>query len=255
MARMVGLLRMKATTSRTDSNMAVTHPENLAFAVPEYKMDQIVDIIEGSFAIGAGVTDGFGFVTAAEASDVKAQLANDFFYIKGLWSHNGGASWQELGMDIILGDSANGLRTLTVDANSVNTTGLNVFATNSGASGYTITYKVILMARQDQGSIGVTELNQPLRYNSKFKYMKIIQEGVVALPTGSSDTQIPHNLGRIPNILAWYQTEFTPEPGIIWITFPRSSVYVNTHSLVCTANSQALQPRTLHYRIYLDDQI
>lgn len=237
--------------------MAIVHPEKLVYSVPQNRMDQVVDIINGSISVGAGVTDGFGFVTATTAQHLEDSHDGAIYLMKGLWSADGGASWQKIGQFIDVGDSAGGRRTLQLDVSmfseDLNGPGgqLEIDATNEGASGYTILYKVLLMARPDQGNKVTTKaLVQPLRYSSKQRYMKIAFDDVVTLPTSGS-TIIPHNLGYVPDVSAWMfikdNSDPNPNNGFI---FP-ASVTLDSANIASAAHSNAGNLLKLYYRIYL----
>lgn len=153
--------------------MAVTNPQDLVWAIPNNKIDQIVDIVTGSFTVAAGVTDGFGFVTPSTATDSKALQAGATLLLKGIWSYDNEVSWQEMGNSIPLGVSSNGLRVLTVDTNASTLSGLDqnsyayINASNEGTSAYTINYQVLAMTRYDQPALTTKPLIQPLRYSSE----------------------------------------------------------------------------------------
>lgn len=190
--------------------MAITDPTKLVIAVPENRIDQIIDIKEGSFSVGAGSTDAFNEVTPATAEDTASTWQGALFLFKGIWSHDGGASWHEFNNSVILGDYANGLRTLTVNCELGGTGGIDsngggayfVDASNYGSSGYTILYKILFLARPDQQNIPTNKLIQALRYSSKYRYMKIFLDSSFNAPT-SGATPIAHNLGYVPNVSAW----------------------------------------------------
>lgn len=235
--------------------MSVQHPDVVTFAVPENRMDQIVDIVTGSFSVGAATDDGFGGITPLNVSDSpKPVLADDFFYTRGLWSIDGGSSWQEMGTAIPAGTAAiSGFLTLSVSTNCYQGQ-LVVSASNQGLSSHTVQYKVLVMARFDQEYIGKKALVRPLRYSSKEKYMKVFKEGKVALPT-SGTTTIAHNLGYVPNVMAWILFDETPAgfPNEKFLFESGSTVSVDNHNIYIAQNSFAgVADETAYYRIYLD---
>jgi hypothetical protein len=238
--------------------MAITHPENLVFAIPDSKIDQIVDIITGSLSVGAGVDNGFGFITAATTDVEHIAHEGKAYLYKGVWSFDNGATWQDLGNSVIVGSaSGSGLRTLTLGAGFGTDHGLDslasldVGASNEGTIGYTILYKILCLARPDQGSVTGKALIQPLRYSSANKYMKIHKEGLITLPT-SGTTSITHDLGYIPNFNAWALITFDlTAPDSLQLS-NTSNPYVDTRNFNTTLHSTASVKRQLYYRIYKD---
>lgn len=231
--------------------MAVRNPSALQVSMPGYRMDQIVDIVEGDFTVGPGVDDGFGNITATTVSTQFDQLSGKKYYLRGLWSYDFGVSWQELNMAVVVGTAANGLRTISVNATSSESTKLTVYGFNSGNVAYAIRFKILLMARADQEEIGSTALNQDLRYNTNNNYMKIFKEGSVQLPT-AGNTTIDHNLNKIPSVMAWLKVDEAGGDSYFTVA-PSGGVYATTTQLVTTLKSFAgSDTYTLYYRIYID---
>jgi hypothetical protein len=261
MGQVVGWLPKLAMMLAKAFKMPIKNPAVIEAAVPQNQMDQIVDIITGSFSVGAGVTDAFGFVTDTQASDQKDLFMNDLFLFKGLWSCDGGATWQEMGNTLVLGNQSGGLRELNVDCDisrdnllSPNSTQIYITADNSGSSGFTIQYKILLMARYDQDHVPSRPLLQKLRYSSKNNYMKILADSSADLNTGGQ-TVIPHNLGYIPNINVWFMTHFLDSTDdFLQMDHGNHKVFVDTVNLYLPARPSAsfYASQKAYYRIYLD---
>lgn len=240
--------------------MPLDNPDVIQMAVPEYRMDQIIAIVTGSFSVGAGVDDGFGNITVTSATDDKPVPSADFYHIKGIWSSDGGTSWQEFGNSVIYGSHANGLKTLDVSTDSTLLAGvasLGIIADNSDTGGHSIIYKALLLARADQDDVPVGSLVQLLRYSSQNNYMKIHSEGVVDLdPT--NPVVVAHSLGYVPNVNVWYKQTFTsvgdPADGTIDMFQGDADVVVDATTITFGNKGFAgLLEYKAYYRVYLDD--
>lgn len=240
-------------------------------SIPAFNIDQIIDIKTGFFGVGAGITDGFGNVSSTNGFDERPSWQGALYLFKGIWSHDGGASWREFGNSVVLGTAANDVRTLNVDANMSSTNGIDaggngifdVVATNTGASGYVILYKMLFMARPDQGNIPITPLIKALRYSSKLRYMKILLDDVFTAPLAGT-TPIAHNLGYLPNVSAWTLVNFDPAFPNEWQLGSTgggstgggfsadNSNNIDTMGLTFRVKSTATVTRKVYYRVYTD---
>lgn len=242
--------------------MAVKDPTKIQVVVPSNGMDQIVDIVTGTFTAAPATGSGFaGTYASTNTVDEHNAIADDFFYTAGIWSMDGGATWNQIGASVIVGnDSVVGQLTLSIGVSSTGSLDADpgkivVNANNEGFSPQTIQYKVLVMARFDQSTkIPTKKLNQVLRYSTKNSYMKIAIENKTGVLPASGVTTIPHNLGYVPNFMAWILSDDSPSGNTDYGMFPAGDrVSADTQNLYCDYNSFAgFANYTLYYRIYLN---
>jgi hypothetical protein len=188
--------------------MSIINPSKVVMTAPEYQLDQIVDLIQGSVNVGAASTDAFNIVTNATVDSLKPTLGGKIYFPKGVWSADGGASWNEFGNAIPLaGVNANGTRQLTVGVTCYNQTAapggidattdavMDVNVSNGGTVGYTILYKILCLVRPDQAKIPTpNQLPPALNYSNKINYTKVYKDFIQDLPLAGS-TVFNHALG------------------------------------------------------------
>lgn len=238
--------------------MSVRDSSKLVMAVPENSMDQIVDVLQGSFGAAAATVSG-GSVFDTFSSFDHGITVPDTFLFQGLWSIDGGATWQEIGNTVPLGANANGLETLNVSGSSIldvanNTQFFSLGANNGHPAAYTVQYKIFLMARSDQDHVPNKPLIKPLRYSSKNKYMKVAVDSSINLSTGGPTT-ILHNLGYLPNFDVWVRSHFQSSPDDFYRLdqgSPKCLITDSSIQLPARSSSSTLLEAKAYYRIYLD---
>lgn len=185
----------------------LTNPAAIFMAIPKYRIDNIIGIHTGSFGISAP-TSSSGPITATQSFTTGF---SDTCLFQGIFSTDSGATWNDFGANkpnlTTPGDPV--LDTVTcqgwVTPTGVFTAqGLNFFDfTHNVGTAYTIQYKVVFFAKDNQRAITPLPTNEILKYNSGFNYQKIYLSGTFTNNTGSSTT-IAHNLGYVPKVRAWF---------------------------------------------------
>lgn len=241
--------------------MSIIDPAKVIMSAPQYQLDQIVGIVEGTINVGAGSTDAFGTVTNATASDIKPTPDAKMYFYKGVWSYDNGASWQELGNSIPLGGSANGPRTLTVSASIYNNSPVatiddvgdavvEVDVQNGGTAGFTILYRVLMIVRPDQKFSTPNQLPAVLNYSSRHNYMKIYKDFIKVAPA-AGNTVFNHALGYVPNVNCWLVLEQIPSDGTFGI-FTGNLTIDSANVTSKSPHTSAGNKWTIYARTYLD---
>lgn len=230
----------------------------LKFSPPRLDHDKILGTLSGTINV-PGVTSPTSSVTV---NDVKNTGFNDTVLVEGIYSVDGGATWNDMGamvpnlsnpstpvfqtLDCIPSSSPNGNITITA------TNYLNFVTGSTPAK--TVLYKVVLIAKSDQGSVEPLPIaSSPLRYSSRFNFQKIFREGstTLSVPAGSTNSvSVNHGLGYVPNLRMWLVNGSN-------ITIVPYSVEVrldNNNVTFFNDNTPFFTPATynLIYRIYYD---
>lgn len=242
-------------------------------AAPAYGLDNIIGIKTGSFTVTAPTA--FSFKTATDPFDTGFGTTCLF---QGIFSTDGGTTWNDFGSytpDLTTPGSPV-FQTVTcrgyVTSGGVFTAvGINWYDNvHLTGTSKTIQYKVVFLAKKNQGIITPIATNETLYYKSSLNYQKIYLQDTFAVSTVSS-TPVAHNLGYVPKVRAWFtptnatsgnEGVATIPAGALttldWFSSSGSgdsaSVQVDTANVTFTTilANPAAQSGTQEYRIYLD---
>ena len=186
----------------------MSNPDNALF-YSATQIDQIIGTFTNTVSLSAP-TSGGGYTAV---TDSKAHGFGDSTYFQGIFTTNGGTTWNDFGAQ-----TPNGTQFQTVDVEAmINSTNCNVYLTNyydyvhSRGTAYTATYKIYLIAKNTMAQpITPLSINSNTYFNSANNYQKIFTQGTVPISvsggsTGSTAT-ITHNLGVIPKIRAFFNS-------------------------------------------------
>lgn len=251
--------------------MPIVTPANIRMAVPAYKIDQIIGIHSGSFVVSAPAL--FGSTTAPDTFDTGF---GDSCFFQGIFSTDGGSSWNDFGTyRPNLSTPAQPVFQTVTNYGMVSPTGIfTATAKNwydfvhSSTSAYTIQYKVLFIAKDTQGLITPIPTNEILYYSSAYNYQKYLPPNSSSFSSTSGTTPITHGLGYVPKVRAWFAPTSTSN-NVDGISIPAGSITtmdnyqdatnitVNTTQAIFTDVSTTVSPRTringtVFYRIYID---
>lgn len=244
--------------------MSVVNPFALNMAVPAYGIDQIIGITTGTLTTGTPTAPS----SPATATANFAHGYGDSAYFAGIFSADGGTTWNDFGAMIPV--ISLGFPVLqTVDCNAVcDPTNLTItassyynFVAGTGAPA-TVTYKVYLFAKNTMAEpVEPLPTAEILQYNSVFNYQKIFMRGTANLTVtigNTGSTTILHNLGYIPKVRAFRTNSSAPtilrplSEGLV--SDPQA--HITSTDLSFTADETGLSGINLNtdieYRIYLD---
>lgn len=185
--------------------MSVTQPTKINMAVPEYKIDQIIGIHSGSFSIAAPT-----FLSSPTiASDPFTTGFGDTCLFQGIFSTDGGTSWNDFGSykPNLTTPAQPVLQTVTCKGWVTPSGVFEAYAQNfydlvhSAGTAYTIDYKVVFLSKDDQSAITPIPTAEILNYLSSFNYQKIFKQN--RFSNGGSPKVVSHNLGYVPKVRAW----------------------------------------------------
>lgn len=249
--------------------MSLTNPQDLLIAVPTFPIDRIIGTTSGSFSVSApSASPGFTTNTATFVTGF-----GDTCYFQGIFSTDGGTTWNDLGVyqPDLTSPAAPVLQTVTCEAymngGTLTLVGKNWYdLVHSTSSAYTIQYKVFFIAKNTQGSLTPLTSSQKIFYSSAYNFQKIDFVGSFAVSTSASTT-VSHNLGYVPKVRAWFvPTNATggiegiytvPAGSMMTLDWFNASVQVNAtnvvFSIVLDNSSPTVGiPGTMEYRVYLD---
>lgn len=240
----------------------ITNPSALNLAIPVNKIDQIIGIRPGTFNVAAP-TPGPG--SPSTASTTFDTGFGDTCLFQGIFSVDGGASWNDFGSfkPNLTTPGQPVLQTVTCRG-AVSPTGIfTANATNYydgvhfAGTAYTVQYKVAFLAKDDQGAITPIRTNEILYYNSKYNFQKIFLSSSFANNVGVPTT-ITHSLGYVPKVRAWGTSTtggsfFTPGSMLSYDVFGGGNfnMAVSTTNVVFDAIT-TFGTVNVFYRIYLD---
>lgn len=247
----------------------ITNQAAIQLAIPEYPTDKVLGVFTGTFSVGAP--------TALQGSNYTENAQNHGFgdtcLPQLIYSTGGAYNDQDMTVPRLTG-AFPVFQTLDVTAYTTSTQ-VVVAATNwydnvaSAGFSWTISYKVFLLAKKNQGILTPLPTSQVLRYSSKENYQKIAIDDITPISIaggGTGSTVIGHSVGVIPVTRAYLEYSSS---GNIWPTSPNH--YPNTggvtfnNPLATTIKSTSTTVEydfqnssgstvtaNLHYRIYLD---
>ncbi len=245
--------------------MALVHPENIYMAVPINQIDQIIGIQTGSFGIVAPTASG-----PTTASSTFTTGFGDTCFFQGIFSTDGGSSWNDFGtyrpnlstptQPVFQTVSCFGYVT---SSGIFTAAGVNWYDfVHSIGNAYTIQYKVAFLAKSDQGSITPISTNEVLTYSSANNYQKIYLQSSFA--NSGSNTVIAHNLGYIPKVRVYFKTTNStagtegvytvPAGAMMTLDWFYPNIYVDSSNLTITPviDNVGTVAGTVYYIIYLD---
>jgi hypothetical protein len=250
--------------------MAITNPSALNMAIPYQGIDNIIGIHTGSFTSTAPTLLG-QFTNDTDTFDTGF---GDTCLFQGIFSVDGGSTWNDLGVYIpdLSTPAQPVLQTVTCQAYIKDDGTLYAVSSNwydnvhSTSSAYTVDYKIVLLAKDSQGSIMPLSTSQILAYQSAYNFQKVDVKGSFAVST-SATTTITHDLGYIPNVRCWFAPTNTTMGSDGIYTLPAGALmtldwfYAKTNVTVDTTtanfspvvdNTASGIDGTMYYRIYLD---
>lgn len=174
----------------------------------------------------------------------------DTVFVVGVYSPDSGSTWN--GMEAETAHPGN-LGTLTVYAQS-RADDIQIIARNSRASGagsnaptYNVLYKVMMIAKPDQGIIQPLPIGSNVYFDSRKNYQKIALDDIRTISGTNTTTTIPHGLGYIPRIRVFYETggalrqRGAVSESVVWLD--TSNVYIYTAG---TVSGYKLYTRVYH---------
>jgi len=239
----------------------ITNPGALHLAVPVNRIDQIIGVHTGAFIISAPTAAPGGSPT--NASDSFTTGFGDTCLFQGIFSVDGGASWNDFGSykPNLTTPAQPVLQTVTCRGWVTPAGVFTAYAENnydlvhgSGVS-YVVQYKVAFLAKDDQGAITPLPRSEILNYSSSFNYQKIYIGSSFA--NGGGATTIAHNLGYVPKVRAWITSSRSspfPANSLLSYDWPGGSnfnIKVNSTNAVFDSIS-GYGTANILYRIYLD---
>ncbi len=210
-----------------------------------FPTDQIIGSLTGSFPIAAGSPSTNAFV-------VLDTGFGDTCLTMGFYSLDGGTTWIPINHSYLNGtDPVTGQLSLTTFVDSATDGLISISATNTTKSAYTIQYKVLLLAKPNQGRITPLPVGEKSAYQftGNNNYMKVFKQDVITLAPSTSVT-ITHGLGYIPNFILWSSSDYVTFGDNLALTLAstRRSI-IDSNSLTIT-NNDTTYARSFIYRIY-----
>lgn len=189
----------------------------LHMLVPDYPLDQIIGIFTGTLSIPAPTLGGQTTTT----TDVKPYGFGDSCYFQGIFTTNGGTTYNDFGAQTpnLATPTQPVLQTVDCQATS-SPTGLTVTVINyydnvhGAGTAYTLSYKVFLLAKNTMAQpLNPLPTNQKLSFSSQYNFQRIAKKDTLHLTVAAGNTgsvSAIHGLGFIPDIRAFRFNSATP---------------------------------------------
>lgn len=254
--------------------MSIINPSAITMAIPDYGQDQIIGTFTNTISLGApSASPGFTLAT-----DTKPHGFGDSCYYQGIFTTDGGTTWNDFGSQTPNLAAPNPqFQTVDVEA-MADATNINIYLINyydsahSSGTAHTITYKIYLLAKNTMAQpIKPLPTNQILAYDSAFNFQKIFQAGTLSLNVagGSSGSVVTvHSLGYVPKVRAFFSPASSPAqvyaPNQVVtaiqagspISAPQLEIHIDTSSLTLFSDQSGFAAPGINgkidYRIYLD---
>lgn len=189
----------------------------LHMLVPDYPLDQIIGIFTNTLSIPAPTLGG----QITTTTDIKPYDFGDSCYYQGIFTTNGGTTYNDFGSQTpnLITPTNPVLQTVDCQATSSPTgllvTILNYYDNVHGAgTAYTLTYKVFLIAKNAMARpVNPLPTNQILSFSSIYNFQRIAKKETLHLTVASGNTgsiSSIHGLGFIPDIRAFRFNNATP---------------------------------------------
>lgn len=225
-------------------------------SVPRIDNDRIIGTLEGTVSVGAVISP----TLSVAASATHNTGFGDSCLPMGIYSFDAGATWNDMGaqvpdlsgaspvfqtLDCVVSCSSVGIVTITC------TNFLNPLTGSTPAR--TVLYKVVLLAKSDQGFITPLPVNLKLVHSSRFNYQKIHLDttgSFTATAGNQGSLAVTHGLGYIPNVRVWRNSSGTIRPVVFQ---PEIKLTTTTLTFFYDAFFDFVDTTfNLIYRVYLD---
>lgn len=172
-----------------------------------FQSDMIIGIHTGSFTVSA---PSIGSKTTA--TDIFVTGFGTSCYFQGIFSTDGGTTWNDFGVyqPNLTTPGQPVLQTVTcrgyvTTGGTFTAVGINWYdLVHSSGTSKTIQYKVAFFAKQGQGSITPLPYTQKTQLDSRINIQKIYLDDTFAAST-TANTTITHNLGYIPKVRSFFE--------------------------------------------------
>lgn len=242
-------------------------PDRINVAAPLYGMDNVIKVFTGTMSLAAPSASP-GFTTA---TDTIVTGISESTYFSGIYTVDGGTTWNDFGAMIpVISGGFPVFQTVGAEGVSLPNTfkveGTNWYNYTAGSgTPRTLSYKVLLIAKNTQGLVDTFNTDDVLQYSSGFNYPKIFKQGelVYNLTSGAGKSvSVAHDLGRIPKVSAWYQEDGGRMLSLSHVELPSTGGSYQIETRIDNSNvtfhleafrSTKTINGNLEYRIYLDD--
>lgn len=176
--------------------MPISDPRQVFFA-SQYPIDKILGTFESSFSAPSGG------IPERTTHTIPTGITESTFF-QGIFSVDSGTTWHDFGADIVSG----GLTDITVAGRS-NANTFSIDADNyTGATPYTVTYKLALIAKPNQGTVEPQPIGANTLFDSRLNYQKIASDSVrsISIPDPNESIEsFSHGLGYTPKVRSFIE--------------------------------------------------
>lgn len=166
--------------------------------------DELLGSYTNSF-ISSNSTPG----TTTTTTDTKTTKIAETTFVVGIFSVDGGTTWQGMETDVNHSDNNGDIQVYAQSQSGILTIAA-VNTRNASAPGgtwtFTVQYKVMLLAKPDQGTVTPQPIGGNVYFDSRKNYQKIALDTSQTF-TGTNQTlTFTHSLGYVPRIRVFYET-------------------------------------------------
>lgn len=218
-------------------------PTKIVFA-SSIATDKLLGSYTNSFTSGNS-TPG----TTTTTTDTKVTNIADTTFVVGIFTIDGGTTWNGMETDINHSDAQGDIQVFAQSSSGI----VQVVAKNTrnasapvGTWSFTVQYKIMLIAKSDQGTVTPQPIGGNVYFDSRKNYQKIAFDTFQTISGTDTVTTFTHNLGYIPRVRVFYETA-----GVLrirgGITSSRTDI---TTSTVTVTMAGTIASTKLYARIY-----
>jgi hypothetical protein len=187
--------------------------------------------------------------TTTTTTDTKVTNIADTTFVVGIFSIDSGTTWNAMEADINHSDSNGDISVFAQSSSGI----VQVIAKNirnssapAGTWTFTVQYKIMLIAKSDQGTVTPQPIGGNVYFDSRKNYQKIALDTFQTISGTNTVTTFTHNLGYIPRVRIFYETA-----GVMRIRGGISSSRTDiTTSTVTVTMAGTIASTKLYARIY-----
>lgn len=228
------------------------------------QIDKVLRVETGSFFVPAP-TGGLGDITRDASATFNTDI-NDHTFFYGLFSLDGGATWNEFNSSVV--EFASGFPVFqTCDVWGESRPGtFTIMARNwynfvsSSSTARTVLWKVAIIAQGNQGLAPKGNSAEILQFTSSYNYKKIAVDAITPVTLSSLQRTtfvVSHLLGYVPKIRLWALENGVMYDAGHWLTPDAySSIEIDSSNVYITmdnSNNPSARNLNIYTRVYHND--
>lgn len=167
--------------------------------------DKLLGSYTGSFVATQVAANSSATYTAFHETSISETT-----FVVGIFSVDGGNTWNRMEASLNHSDNQGSLQVYAEStASRVYVRALNsrTFSAPSPGQTYTVQYKIMLIAKPDQGIVSPQPIGSSVYFDSRKNYQKIAVDDYRTINGTGTTTTVTHDLGYIPRVIVFYEID------------------------------------------------